>query len=156
MPSRVSPTEKIRAEIDALFGSGRDLAEVLEDVARLGARLIMQSAVEAEVDELVGVDPGGSERVGLAEHTTADALRPVDRPRTGSAAQKGQRQDEWGSFVHARHLPSPTDMQLYASEATLSTRQGSPGGDCPPTERIPSRAQARLPHRNCVTLYSTL
>jgi putative transposase len=52
--SRVSPTEKIRAEIDALFGSGRDLAEVLEDVARLGARLIMQAAVEAEVGEFLG------------------------------------------------------------------------------------------------------
>ncbi len=54
MPSRVSPTEKIRSEIDALFGSGRDLAEVLEDVARLGARLIMQAAVEAEVDQFLG------------------------------------------------------------------------------------------------------
>jgi hypothetical protein len=31
--SRVSPTEKIRGEIDALFGSGRELSEVLEDVA---------------------------------------------------------------------------------------------------------------------------
>jgi putative transposase len=51
---RVSPTEKIRTEIDALFGSGRDLAEVLEDVARLGARLIMQTALEAEVEEFLG------------------------------------------------------------------------------------------------------
>ncbi len=54
MPSRVSPTDKIRAEIDALFGSDRDLAEVLEDVARLGARLIMQTALEAEVAEFLG------------------------------------------------------------------------------------------------------
>ena len=54
MPSRVSPTEKIRGEIDALFGSGRDLAEILEDVARLGARLIMQTAVEAEVEQFLG------------------------------------------------------------------------------------------------------
>jgi putative transposase len=54
VPSRVSPTEKIRGEIDALFGSGRDLAEVLEDVARLGARLILQAAVEAEVDQFLG------------------------------------------------------------------------------------------------------
>jgi transposase-like protein len=53
VPSRVSPTEKIRAEIDALFGSGRDLVEVLEDVARLGARLIMQTALEAEVEEFL-------------------------------------------------------------------------------------------------------
>ena len=54
MPSRVSPTQKIRDEIDALFGSGRDLSEVLEDVARLGARLIMQTAMEAEVAEFLG------------------------------------------------------------------------------------------------------
>jgi transposase-like protein len=54
VPSRVSPTDKIRAEIDALFGSGRDLVEVVEDVARLGARLLIQTAVEAEVDEFLG------------------------------------------------------------------------------------------------------
>lgn len=54
MPSRVSPTDKIRAEIDALFGSGQDLAEIIEDVARLGARLLIQTAVEAEVDEFLG------------------------------------------------------------------------------------------------------
>jgi transposase-like protein len=40
--------------MDALFGSGRDLAEILEDVARLGARLIMQSALEAEVEAFLG------------------------------------------------------------------------------------------------------
>src|SRR5215467_11952237 len=43
-----------RDEIDALFGSGRDLAEIIEDVARLGARLLIQTAVEAEVDEFLG------------------------------------------------------------------------------------------------------
>ena len=54
MSRRVSPTERIRAEIDALFASERDLVEVLEQVARLGARLIMQAAVEAEVGEFLG------------------------------------------------------------------------------------------------------
>jgi transposase-like protein len=54
VPSRVLPTDKIRAEIDGLFGSGRDLAEIIEDVARLGARLLIQTAVEAEVDEFLG------------------------------------------------------------------------------------------------------
>jgi hypothetical protein len=33
MSTRVSPLERIRAEIDDLFGSDRDLAEVLEAVA---------------------------------------------------------------------------------------------------------------------------
>ena len=37
MPTRASPTERIRGEIDALFTADRDLSEVLEDVARLGA-----------------------------------------------------------------------------------------------------------------------
>lgn len=54
MSTRVSPTEKIRSEIDALFTGDRDLTEVLEDVARLGARLIMQTALEAEVDAFLG------------------------------------------------------------------------------------------------------
>jgi len=52
--SRVSPTDRIRAEIDALFTGERDLVEVLEDVARLGARLLIQTAVEAEVAEFLG------------------------------------------------------------------------------------------------------
>ncbi len=50
MSARVSPTDRIRGEIDAPFDSSRDLAEVIEDVARLGARLIIQTAVEAEVE----------------------------------------------------------------------------------------------------------
>ncbi|MGW2370676.1 IS256 family transposase [Streptomyces sp. NPDC001667] len=54
MSRRVSPIEAIRAEIDVLFTGDRDLAEVLEDVARLGARLIIQTAVEAEVDAFLG------------------------------------------------------------------------------------------------------
>src|SRR5919108_4071381 len=52
--ARVSPTDRIRAEIDALFTADRDLVEVIEDVARLGARLLIQSAVEAEVTEFLG------------------------------------------------------------------------------------------------------
>ena len=54
MPARVSPTDRIRDDIDTLFGSDRDLGEVLEDVARLGARLILQTALEAEVTEFLG------------------------------------------------------------------------------------------------------
>ena len=54
MPDRVSPTDQIRAEIDALFDGSRELGEVIEDVARLGARLIIQTAVEAEVEVFLG------------------------------------------------------------------------------------------------------
>jgi putative transposase len=54
VPARVSPTDRIRGEIDALFDGSREISEVIEDVARLGARLIIQTAVEAEVDVFLG------------------------------------------------------------------------------------------------------
>jgi len=47
---RVSPTARLRAEINELFSSDRELSSVLEDVARLSVRLMMQVAVEAEVE----------------------------------------------------------------------------------------------------------
>jgi putative transposase len=54
---RVLPTERARAEIDELFASDQPLAEVLKDVARLTVRLLMQTALEAEVDEFLGASP---------------------------------------------------------------------------------------------------
>ncbi|MDP9343997.1 MAG: transposase, partial [Actinomycetota bacterium] len=54
MTARVSPTESIRADIDELFGAEGDLGETLEQVARLGARLLLQSALEAEITEFLG------------------------------------------------------------------------------------------------------
>ena len=57
MPSRVSPVERVRAEIDQLFADpARDLGEVVEEVARLGARLLLQTALEAEVTAFLGRD----------------------------------------------------------------------------------------------------
>ncbi|HET7518519.1 MAG TPA: transposase [Actinomycetes bacterium] len=54
MARRVSPTERACAEIEELFASDRDLASILEEVARLSVRLLMQTALEAEVDEFLG------------------------------------------------------------------------------------------------------
>jgi putative transposase len=45
---RGSPTERLHAEIDQLVAADRDLGEVLEDVAPVGARLLLQAALEAE------------------------------------------------------------------------------------------------------------
>jgi len=53
--TRVSPIERIRAEIDDLFGSDRELGEVLEEVARLGVRLLMQTAIEADGNRVSGI-----------------------------------------------------------------------------------------------------
>jgi hypothetical protein len=55
VPARVSPVARVRAEIDQLFADpARDLGEVVEQVARLGARLLLQTALEAEVTAFLG------------------------------------------------------------------------------------------------------
>ncbi len=56
MSVRVLPTDRIRARIDELFGQDRELPQILEDVARLGAQLLIQAALEAEVTEFLGRD----------------------------------------------------------------------------------------------------
>jgi hypothetical protein len=50
VPVRVSPTDRIHRHIDDLFAGDRPLPEILEEVARLGAQLLMQ----AEVTEFPG------------------------------------------------------------------------------------------------------
>ena len=54
MAHRVSPTDRIRGHIDELFAHDRPLPEILEEVARLGAQLLMQATLDAEVNEFLG------------------------------------------------------------------------------------------------------
>ncbi|MEX2549628.1 MAG: IS256 family transposase, partial [Nitriliruptoraceae bacterium] len=58
MPTpRVTATEKVRSEIDALFADpDRELGEILEHVATLSVRLVFQAALEGEVTEFLGRD----------------------------------------------------------------------------------------------------
>lgn len=56
MPVRVSPTGRIRHHVDELFAADRPLPEILEEVARFGAQLMMQAALAA----------GGGRRASLA------------------------------------------------------------------------------------------
>lgn len=45
--NELPPTARPRAEIDELSSSDRELASVLQDVARLSVRLMVQTAIEA-------------------------------------------------------------------------------------------------------------
>jgi hypothetical protein len=54
VPARVSATDRIHTKIDALFAEDRELPEILEGFACLGAQLLMQAALEAEVTEFLG------------------------------------------------------------------------------------------------------
>lgn len=56
MSKRISPAQRLQAEIDEVFAGGEDLAGAIEQVAVLGARLLLQTAIEAEVTAYLGRD----------------------------------------------------------------------------------------------------
>jgi putative transposase len=96
VPARLSAVERIRAEIDELFASQQDLGQVLEQVARLSVRLVMQAALEAEVTEFLGRDRyvrGERDRAGYrnghAELTVKTTAGPVvlERPKLRGTTQ---------------------------------------------------------------------
>jgi putative transposase len=53
---RLSPVDRVRAQIDELFASEQPLAEILEQVACVSIRLVLQTALEAEVGVFLGRD----------------------------------------------------------------------------------------------------
>jgi hypothetical protein len=69
MPHRVSPTERVRGHIDELFAQDKQLPEILEDVARLGAQLLMQAACS------VGLRPSISGK--SRSYVTSDLIFPA-------------------------------------------------------------------------------
>ena len=78
MPVRVSPTDRIRCHIDDLFAGDRPLPEILEEVARLGAQLLLQAALEAEVTEFLGRDRyARAARAGDARPGSRNGYREV-------------------------------------------------------------------------------
>ena len=95
---RVSAAEKVRSEIDALFADpDRELGEVLEEVARRSVRLVLQSALEAEVGEFLGRDRYArgqrareGQRNGYAPITVKTTAGPVrlDRPKVRGTLER--------------------------------------------------------------------
>jgi putative transposase len=98
--SRVSPSQRLHAEIDELFAGGEDLATAIEQVARLGAQLLLQAALEAEVTAFLGRDryqravttPQAAEgmRNGYAPVTVKTTAGPVtlQRPKLRGTTER--------------------------------------------------------------------
>src|SRR3954451_14017090 len=88
---RVTPSERLRAEVDEVFAGGADLASAIEQVAQLGARLLLQTALEAEVSEFLGreryarasscQDAREGSRNGYSETTIKTTTGPVTLAR---------------------------------------------------------------------------
>jgi hypothetical protein len=95
-PPRVSPLERIRAEMDDPFGSEWELGEVLEEVARLGVPLLMQEG-----------DRGGGRRVPGPCALQPRRARP-GRQRERAVADHGQDHSRAGRRNPSstlRHIP---------------------------------------------------
>jgi putative transposase len=145
MPHRVSPTERVRGHIDELFASGKPIQEILEDVARLGAQLLMQAALEAEVTEFLGRDryqraaasadarPGS--RNGYREVTVKTTAGPVSLARPKLRGTTGK----FASRLFGAHVTKTNALEslVIASfvrglsvrdvEAALAEALGDPG-----------------------------
>lgn len=91
MSPRVSTIDRIHDDIDTLLTFGRPLGDMIEDIARTGARLLLQAAMEAEVDEFLGrvryqraltsPDPRPGMRNGHAPVTIKTTAGPVTLQR---------------------------------------------------------------------------
>ena len=118
MPSRVSPSEAIRAQIDELFADPkRELGAVLEDVARLSVRLVFQAALEAEVTEFLGREryargqcTRAGSRNGYSDITVKTTAGPVDLKRP-----KLRGSDEaFASRLLGRHVTRTNALEALA------------------------------------------
>lgn len=81
---RIPVTEQIRQELDALFSDPElELVAAMEDVARLSVRLVMQSALEAEVTEFLGRERyarGERQRAGYRNGTSPLTVKTTAGP----------------------------------------------------------------------------
>jgi putative transposase len=111
---KVVPSDRLRRELDDVLAGIGEEEDPIEAVARLGARLILQQALEDEVTEFVGrvryerVD--GGERViyrnGFAKPSTvATTSGPtvIERPRVRNASEVGFASQVLGKGVARTH-----------------------------------------------------
>ena len=112
MRRTLPPSAEIQAEIDRLLGKGMvdDPQKMLGDLARLGARLIIQRAVEEEFDTWLGrarYERRPEQQRGLKNYEAA--LRNGFRPRH---LQTGEGQLEI-QIPQARHTTVPFVSKLF-------------------------------------------
>ena len=95
--AKIVPSERLRRELDEVLAGVAESDDPVEAVARLGARLIMQQALEDEVTEFLGrgryarAEETVSHRNGYEPRTVKTTSGPVEleRPRVRDASKLG-------------------------------------------------------------------
>jgi putative transposase len=115
--ARVAPSERFRRELDDVLAGVDGEVDPLERIGRLGARLILQQALEDEVSEFLGraryeraIDPV-SHRNGYEPRRVVTTAGPVEleRPRVRNAQQLG-----FESRILGKHV-----ARTYALESLI-------------------------------------
>lgn len=111
---KVVPSQRLRRELDDVLNGIGEQQDPIEAVARLGARLILQQALEDEVSEFVGRGryerADGSEEViyrnGFAKPSTVRTTSGptvIERPRVRDATKVGFESQVIGKGVARTH-----------------------------------------------------
>ena len=126
--ARVAPSERFRTQLDeALAGVGQE-QDPVETVGRLGARLILQQALEDEVAEFLGrrryerAEDTVSHRNGYEPRTIKTTSGPVEleRPRVRDASKLGFESRLLGR--HVTHTSALESLVISSFLRGLSTR----------------------------------
>jgi putative transposase len=126
--ARLAPSERFRTQLDeALAGVDRD-ADPVETIGRLGARLILQQALEDEVSEFLGrgryerAEETVSHRNGYEPRTvkTTSGRVELERPRVRDASKLGFESRLLGR--HVTHTYALESLVISSFLRGLSTR----------------------------------
>ena len=113
--AKIVPSERLRRELDEVLAGVAEHDDPVEAVARLGARLIMQQALEDELTEFLGreryaraADDGGGGAVyrnGYEPRTvkTTSGSMELERPRVRNATELGFESQVLGRGVARTH-----------------------------------------------------
>jgi putative transposase len=108
---KVSPSERFRIELDEVLAGVAGEQDPIETVGRLGARLILQQALEDEVTEFLGrrryerAEETVSHRNGYEPRTVKTTAGPMrlERPRVRDASKLGFESRVLGKGVARTH-----------------------------------------------------
>lgn len=108
---KVAPSERFRAELDDVLAGVAGEQDPIETVGRLGARLILQQALEDEVTEFLGrrryerAEEPVSHRNGYEPRTVKTTAGPMrlERPRVRDASKLGFESRVLGKGVARTH-----------------------------------------------------
>src|SRR4051794_5363323 len=112
--AKIVPSERLRRQLDGVLAGVAEHEDPVEAVARLGARLILQQALEDEVTEFVGreryaragqADGGAVYRNGYEPRVVKTTSGPValERPRVRNAIELGFESRVLGKGVARTH-----------------------------------------------------